>query len=313
MTIGAQPSIWVITDGRRGDVVQCEALAHRLSDDIRLIEVSPRQPWKFLMPWGPVDPQELSKFDTPLPDVIIAANRRAYPYAKRLYKQSQGRIRVLFMKNPGRNVSSFAHVWAPSHDLLSGDHIISTLTAPHLVSEEKLEACKQSPDDRLAQLSGPKLAVILGGNSKHATYDDAAINTFTTKLQTATGFNAVMVTASRRTPDAFLQAVITANPCPENFIWDGLGDNPYFHMLSEADAILVSGDSHNMVGEALAAGVSVHVVEPSGNPEKFRWTIQNLRKKGLIMAKDQPIKAGIQPRFDETPAITKAVKQAFQL
>ena len=181
------------------------------------------------------------------------------------------------------------------------------------MSEAKLEACKQNPDPRLAELSGPKLAVILGGNSKHATYDDAAINAFTAKLKQATDFNAVMVTASRRTPNAFLKAVIKANPCPESFIWDGSGDNPYFHMLEQADAILVSGDSHNMVGEALAAGAPVHVVEPTGNPEKFRWTIHSLRKKGLVMAKEQPIKAGTQPRFDETPAITKAVKQAFQL
>ena len=313
MTDGAQPSIWIITDGRRGDVVQCEAIANRLSDNVRLIEVSPRQPWKFLMPWGPADPQELSEFEAPLPDIIIAANRRAYPYAKHLHTQSKGSIRVLFMKKPGRNVSSFAHLWAPSHDQLTGDHLISTLTAPHLVSEEKLEECKQNPDPRLAALSGPKLAVILGGNSKHATYDDAAVNAFTNKLQEASGFNAVMVTASRRTPDAFLQAVIADNPCPESFIWDGSGDNPYFHMLAEADAILVSGDSHNMVGEALAAGRPVHVVEPTGNPEKFRWTIRQLREKGLIMTEDEPIKAGTQPRFDETPAIAKAVKQAFQL
>ncbi|MEP3631287.1 MAG: mitochondrial fission ELM1 family protein [Hyphomicrobiales bacterium] len=313
MTDGAQPSIWIITDGRRGDVVQCEAIARRLSSNVRFIEVSPRQPWKFLMPWGPVDPQELSKFEAPLPDLIIAANRQTYPYAKRLFKQSKGRTRVLFLKNPGRNVSSFAHVWAPSHDQLSGEHIISTLTAPHLVSQEKLDACKQTPDPRLTKLTGPKLAVILGGNSKHATYDDTAINAFTNKLQKAAGFNAVMVTASRRTPDNFLKAVRAASPCPESFIWDGSGDNPYFHMLAEADAILVSGDSHNMVGEALASGVPVHVVEPTGNPDKFRWTIRRLREKGLVMAEDQPINAGIQPHFDETPAITKAVKGAFRL
>ncbi len=313
MTVGAQPSIWIITDGRRGDVVQCEAIARRLSSNVRLIEVSPRQPWKFLMPWGPTDPQELSKFDAPLPDVIIAASRRSYPYAKRLHKQSKGRTRVLFMKNPGRDVSSFAHVWAPSHDQLSGDHVISTLTAPHLVSEERLNACKQNPDPRLAELKGPKLAVILGGNSKHATYDDAAINAFTNKLQEASDFNAVMVTASRRTPDTFLQAVIAANPCPESFFWDGSGDNPYFHILAEADAILVSGDSHNMVGEALAAGRPVHVVEPTDNPEKFRWTIRSLRENGLIMAEDQPIKSGTQPRFDETATIVDAVKTVFDL
>lgn len=313
MIDGAQPSIWIVTDGRRGDVVQCEAIARCLSDQVRLIEVSPRHPWKFFMPWGPTDPQDLSKFDGPLPDIIIAANRQAYPYVKRLHRQSGDRIRVLFMKQPGRDVSSFAHVWAPSHDQLSGEHVISTLIAPHLVSAEQLRQCKETQDPRLSSLSGPKLAVILGGNSKHATYDDAAIEAFTAKLREAHDFNAVTITASRRTPDRFLKAVVEAIPCAQSFVWDGSAANPYFHILAEADAILVSGDSHNMVGEALAAGVPVHVVEPAGNPEKFSWTIRQLKEQGFIMSDNQPIKPGIRPRFDETLEIAKAVKQAFQL
>ena len=84
-------------------------------------------------------------------------------------------------------------------------------------------------------------------------------------------------------------------------------------MLAEADAILVSGDSHNMIGEALASGVPVHVVEPTGNPEKFSWTIHQLKERDLIMAEDQPIKAGTQPSFDETSTICEAVKQVFKL
>ena len=35
-------------------------------------------------------------------------------------------------------------------------------------------------------------------------------------------------------------------------------------MLALADAILVTGDSANMVGEATATGAPVHVFEPSG-------------------------------------------------
>ncbi|MEP1443122.1 MAG: mitochondrial fission ELM1 family protein [Hyphomicrobiales bacterium] len=313
MTDGAQPSIWIITDGRRGDVVQCEAIAHRLSDNVHLIDVSPRHPWKVLMPWGPADPREFTKFEGPLPTIVIAANRQSYPYAKRIYRQSKGRTRVLFMKEPGRDVSAFAHIWAPSHDKLSGDHVIATLTAPHLVSQERLEQCKQTPDPRLSNLSGPKLAVILGGDSKHATYDDTAIAAFTKKLRETTGFNAAMITASRRTSDTFLKAVIEATPCPESFIWDGSGVNPYFHMLAEADAILVSGDSHNMVGEALASSVPVHVIEPTGNPDKFSWTIRQLKNQNLIAAGDQPIQVGARPSFDETPSIAEAVKRAFQL
>ncbi len=35
------------------------------------------------------------------------------------------------------------------------------------------------------------------------------------------------------------------------FLWDGAGENPYFALLANADRILVTGDSVNMVGEAV--------------------------------------------------------------
>lgn len=313
MSSEPEPLIWVITTARRGDIVQCEAIARRLSSNIRFIEVNPRQPWAALMPWGPADPKDWETIKPPLPDLVIAANRRSYPYAKRLHKQTDGKARVLFMKPLGRDVSSFAHLWAPLHDHQTGDHVISTLTAPHLASQDILAECKANPDPRLCDLKGKKLLVLLGGNNKKVTYDEPAIKLFTDKLAEASSFDAVMVTASRRTPPSFVKAVQNTGQFEHRFVWDGSGDNPYFHMLAEADAILVSGDSHNMVGEALASGVPVHVVEPNGNPPKFCWTINELRARGLIQQQRAPLIPGKQESFDETPQIAALVQQIFEL
>jgi mitochondrial fission protein ELM1 len=46
------------------------------------------------------------------------------------------------------------------------------------------------------------------------------------------------------------------------FLWDGEGENPYLSILACADALLVTGDSVNMVSEAAATGAPVHVFAP---------------------------------------------------
>ena len=75
-----------------------------------------------------------------------------------------------------------------------------------------------------------------------------------------------MATPSRRTPPALTAAV--RDELGDGFLWDGSGENPYAAMLALADAILVTGDSANMVGEATATGAPVHVFEPSGGGSK---------------------------------------------
>ena len=53
-------------------------------------------------------------------------------------------------------------------------------------------------------------------------------------------------------------------------MWDGRGENPYLALLALADAIVVTADSYNMVGEAAATGAPILVFEPSGRPSQAR-------------------------------------------
>jgi len=48
------------------------------------------------------------------------------------------------------------------------------------------------------------------------------------------------------------------------YIWDGTGDNPYFGLLGLADAIVVTGDSVNMISEACTTGKPVYIFELAG-------------------------------------------------
>jgi mitochondrial fission protein ELM1 len=96
------------------------------------------------------------------------------------------------------------------------------------------------------------------------------------------GFS-VMATPSRRTPPELIAAVRAGLGTTEAFVWDGQGDNPYLHMLALADALLVTGDSANMVGEATATGAPVHVFEPTGGrSRKLAGAIDSLARIGAV-------------------------------
>jgi uncharacterized protein len=141
------------------------------------------------------------------------------------------------------------------------------LTSPHPFSPSRLAAARAAPDPRLAVLPLPRCAILLGGPSgaQHFTTADVARMGEAVAAIRAQGF-AVMATPSRRTPPA-LTAAVRAN-LGTGFLWDGTGENPYGPLLALADAILVTGDSANMVGEAAATGAPVHVFEPTGGGSK---------------------------------------------
>jgi len=109
--------------------------------------------------------------------------------------------------------------------------------------------------------------VALGGVSgaQHFTGDDLGRIAEALRAIRAQGFS-LMVTPSRRTPPELAEAARAG--VGDGFFWDGTGENPYVSMLALADALLVTGDSANMVGEAAATGAPVHVFEPSGGGSK---------------------------------------------
>ena len=67
-------------------------------------------------------------------------------------------------------------------------------------------------------------------------------------------------------------------------IWDGEGANPYMDILARAQSLIVTGDSHNMMSEALATGTGVYVWRPPGLPRKLEWFVTSLEVKGFARA-----------------------------
>jgi mitochondrial fission protein ELM1 len=127
----------------------------------------------------------------------------------------------------------------------------------------------------------------------------------------AQGFS-VMATPSRRTPPELLEAVRVGLGGARGFVWDGLGENPYLALLALADAVLVTGDSANMVSEATATGSPVHIFEPSGGESKKRaGTIDALVRIGAARRFEGRIERFTYEPIDSSGVIAREIARRF--
>jgi uncharacterized protein len=291
LTGGEDLQVWIISDGKIGDDVQCRAVAGGLTPGFECRRIAPRAPWVWTAPWGVIDPRDSpgnpqSPIAPPFPDVIVASGRRAVPYARAVKQASGGKTLVVFLKNPRSGFRNIDVIWTPAHDRLSGANVFSTLTSPHGLGP-KLAAARSAPAPEIAALAKPMLGVVLGGTGGGAHYDNEIAQDLAVKLQSAAAsFASVAVTPSRRTPDFLINEIRSALEDKAAFIWDGAGNNPYVDILANADALIVTADSHNMMSEALAAGAGVYAYHPPQLASKLEWFVAELEEAGRVRAFD---------------------------
>lgn len=299
-------TIWVLASGKIGHEVHCMALARALGVEPTIKPVQPRLLFQALSPWGPIDPRDApsrpgSPFAPPFPDLAIAAGRTTIPYLRALKRASANRLFTICMQDPRIGGRAADMIWVPEHDKLRGDNVFVTLTSPHGLESAALAAARETPDPRIKALCGPRIAMLLGGASAHHTFEakDIAALAGIARDLVAAG-NSVMVTPSRRTPPAMLQAIRTALAGADAFVWDGAGDNPYAQIMAHADAIIVTADSANMMGEALATGVPVHVYEPAGGHAKLNSFLTRLIDLRLVRRWTGALESWVSSPVDAT-------------
>jgi mitochondrial fission protein ELM1 len=308
---------WILTDGKAGDELPCLGAAEALGLAPELRRVRPRAPYAWLMPWGPIDPRERpgaskSPIAPPFPDLVIASGRRAVPSLRYVKRASGGRTYTVFLKDPRAGPGSADFIWAPAYDRIRGPNVLTTLTSPHRITAARLAAARAEPDPRVAALPAPRVAVLAGGDSRHHRFTDADVARFTANLETlaATGVSLLM-TVSRRTPPPLRAALLDLARRRGGFFWDGAGENPYIALLALSDAVIVTADSFNMVGEAAATGVPVLVFEPSGGHMKLRTFLDGLKRLGVVHDFDGHLVGERYPPVDATPIIAAAIEEGF--
>lgn len=304
--------VWVLTSGAVGFEVQALGVAEALGVVPEVKRVAPAAPWRWLAPWGPAAPDV--SIAPPWPDLLIASGRQAIPYARRIRKLSRGHTFVAVLQNPAIDPACFDFVWAPEHDRLTGPNVFSTLVSPHRLTPERLreEAAKIAP--RIAHLPHPRIAVLLGGtNAVYHLTENVARRIADQLAALADGSHAgLMVTPSRRTGEAQIRIVRERLKDKSAVIWDGTGENPYFGFLGNADAVVVTCDSVNMVGEAAATGKPVHIVELEGGSPKFRRFLDAMYARGAARPFAGRLENWGYVPLNVTEDIARAIVSAFR-
>lgn len=268
-------SAWIFTTGAAGMDTQTRGVADALGLDYIMQKVAPKGICKLLAPWGPVSPAERfgqagSQFAPPWPDVAIALGRTSVPYMRALRRRSPNTFSIVMLDNRA-GLSVADAIWVPQHDRLRGANVITTLTAPHSFTAERLAALRGAVPAAIAALPQPRVAVILGGKNKVYEFTPADDGRFAASLRSMGALGAsFMITPSRRTHARLLEVTEQATRDYPRILWDGEGANPYGDFLAHADALVVTADSVNMTGEAAATGRPVYVFTPSAGSDKFR-------------------------------------------
>lgn len=307
---------WVITDGKIGDEVQCIGVVEALGLVPDLRRVAPRRPWSWLAPRGPVDPRERpgragGPLEGPLPDLAIASGRRAMPHLRALSRASKGAVFTVCLKDPRIGTRAADLICLQAHDRLRGDNVIVTPTAPHRVSPARLAAFRERPDPRLAPLPAPRIAVAVGGDSGHHRFTGEDEARLLAQLRALSGEGSLMITPSRRTSPALAAGLAQLARETNGFFYDGTGENPYAAMLAIADAVVVTADSTNMLGEAAASGAPVLVFTPTGGHRKIDALLAWLTEQGVARPLAGRLEGARTAPIDATPEIAARIAQAL--
>jgi mitochondrial fission protein ELM1 len=295
-------AVWAVSDGRAGNVRQAEALALALrAGPVRSLVVQARWPWRSGAPLRmPGSDRAFGDDFAALlrapPRVAIGCGRQA-ALATRLLRECGAQ--VVQVLDPRLDPSHWDLVVAPRHDRLHGANVVSTLGSLHPVDDAWL-ADGRAAFPSYADLPQPRTSVLVGASSRHARIDASSCRQLALRLTDSVrrGGGSVLLTASPRTPPALRRVLRDAFAMLPGVRWLGVEDgrNPYAGLLGWADRIVCSPDSVNMISEACATSVPVHVFAMDAAHGRLRGFLDALAASGRIRA----LEPGLAP-FPVTP------------
>lgn len=284
----------VLSDGRTGSENRSVGLAEMLGfKDPEVVTLKPKYK-NALLRMLPVrmlyDGYERFESEMRAMDLVIGSGYQVSRIL-RAVKKAEPRLFTVALMRPSGSPKDYDVVAVESHDAYRrADNVVVTLGATNRITKDRLAQEGDRWRRRLAQVQGLKLAVMVGGDSKHAPMGVGEVKKLVAAMKRAAGGQGgLLVSTSRRTSPAVaaaLQEALEASGVPF-FLWrpDDVTarDNPYLAYLALADAVVVTADSVSMVSEAASAGKPVYLWgEKAGVPRKFRALYGALAKQGRV-------------------------------
>jgi mitochondrial fission protein ELM1 len=307
--------VLIVTDGKMGDLAQCRGVAGALG-----ATADPGNHREAKRAGGHALGHHrgdsafhaaLTEISDP-PDVVLASGRRAAPYLKTIKKRWGDATLTVFLKDPRTGRSTADLIWVPEHDRLRGANVITTATGPHGHTAARRAKAASSLRAQLTRYPRPWLGVLLGGASKRVTYEQATIDRLVDALRA--GSEDALVAFSSRRRGAPRRRSPRRWPRSTGTFGFGMARAtiPTRACSARAMHFLVTGDSHNMVSEALAAGKHTMVFRPAGLPKKFTRFLDAMERYGAITAPRPANFTHTQPPIDATPVIADAIRERLK-
>jgi KDO2-lipid IV(A) lauroyltransferase len=195
----------------------------------------------------------------------------------------------------------FDVVVMPEHDRpkpLRRAHLITPKVSPNLINAAYLKQQSEGLMKVYTHLKASvrtKFGVLIGGNAKGVTFDEAQIRQLLEQIkESALHYNAdILLTTSRRTPEAIEQIISKELKNFERCSLCILANQRNFPetvggILGLSDLVIVSGESISMVSEALSSGKRTIVFSPNGRygdvaRDKYEDFVLKLNEQGYLM------------------------------
>ncbi len=301
---------WVISEGMAGTENQCIAVAEALGVCFDVKRIKLRQPWKSLSPYlGFEQGYSFSPALTlPWPDIVIASGRKSIAASRYIKKQSNGKTFTVQIQDPRIDPAQFDLVAVPHHDPTRGKNVIVTDAAPNRITADKLQDATCN-FEALSCLQKPRIAVLIGGNSKAYTMTSEVTRRLAVQLKALDGD--LMITPSRRTGDENKE-ILRAH-LPNTYIWDGTDENPYFAMLALADFILVTADSASMLSDACSTGAPTYMIPLEGGHPRLDKLHKHLIDKGVLRVFDSNLETYTYEPLRDAQMVAGAIIERINL
>ncbi len=314
------PLIWVLADDRMGNVNQAVGVAESLgvAFEIKNIRYDKHGRLPNIIRGAGllgIDLKNSSELKAPWPDIVIGAGRKTAPVS-RYIKKISGKTKLIQLMWPGFPYGDFDLIVTPKHDnKKAGGRIINSIGAPNRISHKIMEAKKAEWQTKFAHLPSPKVALLIGGNTKMGEFTADHAHDLVNKLELffAGREGALLITNSRRTSANATEILKKEIKIPHHFHDVSSADeNPYFGYLACADVIITSGDSISMCSEACTTGKPVYIYAPENiTPEKHRNFHKNLYASGCAKPLDGHLTSWKYSPLNDASYIAEIIRKNY--
>jgi mitochondrial fission protein ELM1 len=294
---GAAPSVWVLTDGKPGHTNQSLGLAEALgwSYQVRRLKTSWRNRISNRILGASrlgLDLRASDPLGPPWPDLVLNTGRVGAPVARWIARQTRGHTRVVQIGRRGADIVEPIDLAVTCRHFRNLPHRRrhETVVPINRITETALESARIRFCDLQGERAPGPIGLLVGGDSAHHRLDPSTARRLGEDVaRLAAGREILAVTSPRTSLPAGRALADALGSAAKFYFWDGPDENPYLGILAHSAALVVTGDSESMLGEAVATGASVYVYPLPG---RRRGWLLALREWVYARAHARPMKRG---------------------